>query len=240
MKNLNYGNFIKSSGQCFAERGFEAVLAVNLVGLVLFLLQFFPIVGVTLAIFAFGFLCVGVKKYLIAVSKNKYVPIESIFDEYKICIKAFCLKFATMLISFLWGIIFVIPGIICAINYSMSMFVLAENSQKDAFECMLESKNITKGHRLQILIIYLAYCFVIVACVCIFASIGIAVFSFAGLLNWVAIVLTAVAVLMVLFVFIIPYFELLLANLYLYLKNEHAQSKKVINSRKISPKTQNE
>ena len=46
----------------------------------------------------------------------------------------------------LWSLLFVIPGIIKAISYSMAYFVLADNPELSAKEALDESKRITSGH----------------------------------------------------------------------------------------------
>jgi uncharacterized membrane protein len=74
------------------------------------------------------------------------VQVEQIFNTIKISIKTFCLKVATILIFMLWSIVFIIPGIISALNYSMASFVMAEE-KCSAFESMVKSKKLVNGHR---------------------------------------------------------------------------------------------
>ena len=53
---------------------------------------------------------------------------------------AFKVTFLVGLYTFLWSLLFFIPGIIKALSYSMSMYILAENKGKSARECIAESK----------------------------------------------------------------------------------------------------
>lgn len=230
MKDLKYSVLINKSSEQFAERGFECILSVILVLGSIFLLLLVPVAGVALSVIASSFLCVGIKKYLISVGNNKVIPIENIFLSYKLMVKAFCLKVAYMLLTFLWGIVFIIPGIITALNYSMSSFIMAENENLSSLECMAKSKKMVYGYRTQIFIIYLSYLFVSVVCVCVFAAIGIVIKNFTNAPIWVPVITMAVASLFIFVIFIIPYFELVITNAYLQIKNkqEKTQASQVV------------
>ena len=214
MKDIKYSILLnKASGQ-FGERGFECILGVVICLGVLALLMFFPIIGIALAFFVAPFLCIGLKKYLLSLVKDEYMPVENIFLSYRVAIKAFCLKVAYTLISLLWGIVFIIPGIITALNYSMSSFVMAEDNKLSALECMVKSKKLVNGNRLQIFIIYLSYAFISLAMLSLFMALGIAIKNNTTAPLWLVIGIGIAAVIFVLVIFIIPYFELTLANVY--------------------------
>ena len=76
------------------------------------------------------------------------------FDDFFSAFKVSCL---TGIFTFLWSLLFVIPGIIKAISYSMSMFILAENKGKSAMECINESKAITDGHKMELFLLGLSF-----------------------------------------------------------------------------------
>jgi uncharacterized membrane protein len=70
---------------------------------------------------------------------------------------AFKVTFLVGLFTFLWSLLFVIPGIIKGISYSMSMYVLAENKGKPALECIAESKKMTEGHKMELFVLALSF-----------------------------------------------------------------------------------
>lgn len=221
MKRLNYDIYFNSTTKQFGERGFECMLAVVLGIGTLFLLFLFPVMGIALGIFASCFLCIGIKKYLINIAQGKYAQIESIYSKWRICIKAFCLKVAMVLISFLWAIVFIIPGIVSALNYSMASFIMAEDEDVSSLDAMIKSKKLVYGYRAQIFIVYLSYFFVTLVALCIFGAIGCAMKQFLAVNYWVPIVSMGLAFMFVLIIFIIPYFELGLTNVYLTIKESY-------------------
>lgn len=70
---------------------------------------------------------------------------------------AFKVTFLVGLFTFLWSLLFVIPGIIKGISYSMSFYILAENKGKPALECINESKAMTEGHKMELFILSLSF-----------------------------------------------------------------------------------
>ena len=70
---------------------------------------------------------------------------------------AFKVQFFTGLFTFLWSLLFVIPGIVKGYAYSMSMYVLADNPGKPALECIRESQNITNGHKMDLFVLHLSF-----------------------------------------------------------------------------------
>lgn len=219
MSKLKYNLYLNNTSKTFSNFGFESILAVILSTGSLVLLAFFPVAGLALMAFAYGFLCVGTKDFLLNIAKGTPKPIETIFSKITICVKAFCLKVATMLISLLWTIVFIIPGIVTALNYSMSSFVMADEDLP-ALECMIKSKKLVYGHRGELLILYLSYIFVTMVVLCVCAGLGIAMQTYFALPTWAIISSMIALALFILLVFVIPYFELMFAHIYLVLKNE--------------------
>ena len=182
MKEIKYDILINKTSSQFGERGFECILAVVLVLGTIFLSMFIPVAGIAVAFIVTPFLCVGVKKYLISIANNKILPIETIYLSIKDIVRAFCLKVEYILICFLWGIVFIIPGIVSALNYSLATFVMAENEGMGSLECMARSKKMVEGYRAQIFIIYLSYFFVTLVVLCLFSALGIAIKNFTNFL----------------------------------------------------------
>ena len=70
---------------------------------------------------------------------------------------AFKVTFFVGLFTFLWALLFIIPGIIKSFSYSMSTYILAENKGKPALECINESKAMTNGHKMDLFVLGLSF-----------------------------------------------------------------------------------
>ena len=70
---------------------------------------------------------------------------------------AFKVNFLVGLFTFLWSLLFVIPGIVKSFSYSMALYILAENKGKPALECISESKEMTNGHKMDLFVLGLSF-----------------------------------------------------------------------------------
>lgn len=70
---------------------------------------------------------------------------------------AFKVTFFTGLFTFLWSLLFVIPGIIKAYSYAMAMYILAENPEMPALEAIDKSKEMMNGHKMELFVLYLSF-----------------------------------------------------------------------------------
>ncbi|MDD6060215.1 MAG: DUF975 family protein [Ruminococcus sp.] len=84
---------------------------------------------------------------------------------------AFKVTFFVGLYTFLWSLLLFVPGIIKAISYSMSMYILAENKGKSAHSCIRESMEMTNGYKMDLFILGLSFIGWILLC---FVTLGIA------------------------------------------------------------------
>lgn len=82
----------------------------------------------------------------------------------------------TIKIAF-WSLLFIIPGIIAAINYSLAWFVKADHPELSAFQCIARSCELMDGHRMELISLGLSYCgwyFLIVIILMMWSFISIA------------------------------------------------------------------
>ena len=91
---------------------------------------------------------------LIAGTKPEFEHAFTGFDDFW---SAFKVNFFVSLFTFLWSLLFVIPGIVKGFSYSMAMYILAENKGKPALECISESKDMTEGHKMELFVLGLSF-----------------------------------------------------------------------------------
>lgn len=59
--------------------------------------------------------------------------------------------------TFLWSLLFVIPGIVKAISYSMAYYIKADHPEYDWRQCIDESKRIMNGHKAEYFVLVLSF-----------------------------------------------------------------------------------
>ncbi len=101
------------------------------------------VVMFALPVLAFGFYSMGYK----AVNGYK-IETSTIFDGFRNFGNVFILYLLTTLYTVLWSMLFIIPGIVKAISYSMANFIMAENPDIKPSDAINESKKLMEGRKL--------------------------------------------------------------------------------------------
>lgn len=138
---------------------FVITLIIALIsGLASFVLSLVPVVGpLASAIIVTPAFSLSVYRIYLALTDGNRPGAGDAFCGFDDFWSAFKVTFLVGLFTFLWSLLFVIPGIIKGISYSMSMYVLAENKGKPALECINESKQMTNGHKGELFVLGLSF-----------------------------------------------------------------------------------
>lgn len=122
------------------------------------ILSFIPVIGSLAATIivtpAFG---LSVIRIYLMVTREQKPEVKDAFSGFDDFWSYFKVSFLVSLFTFLWSLLFVIPGIVKAYSYSMSIFILAENKGKSALECINESKAMTNGHKGELFVLNLSF-----------------------------------------------------------------------------------
>ncbi len=155
-----------------------------------------PLVGVIVISIIGSAIPLGIHAFTLKVASGEKPNVGVVLSGFKNILKAWCLNFVTAFFTSLWSMLFVIPGIIKAISYSMAMYVLAENPEIGVMEALKRSKEMTKGNKGKLFVTYLS--FIGWTFVCNF-TMGIG------------------------YLWLIPYMQVTLASIYNQLKGESVQ-----------------
>lgn len=79
---------------------------------------------------------------------------EGFKDDFSGC---FLIGLMTGIFTFLWSLLFVIPGIIKSYSYSMAYYVKADHPDYDWNACIKESMRITNGHKWDLFVLDLSF-----------------------------------------------------------------------------------
>lgn len=110
----------------------------------------------SLLVLPMGFAC---NIAVLEVSRSKQVPpVESLFTVYRDnFLKAFLVPFLTALFVGLWSLLFLIPGIIMAYAYSMSVFIANDHPELSAMDAIRKSRELMQGHKWDLFVLDLSF-----------------------------------------------------------------------------------
>jgi len=110
-------------------------------------IQIIPVAGAIIAILISGAMILGFNTFILAVAKNEEASISQVFDGFKhfgVALGAYLLQ---ILFVLLWSLLLIIPGIIAALSYSMTFYILVENENMGSLEAIKSSKEMMVGYK---------------------------------------------------------------------------------------------
>ena len=169
--------------------------AIGIVGGLLSLI--FPLLGTISMYVALPPLMIGFYMVFLNGTYGEQPKASTLFEGYKkeYLGKSILLYFLVVIFTCLWMLLLIVPGIIMAIAYSMSWYILAENPDMTAMEAIKESKRIMKGHKMDFFVLGLSF---ILWILLVYVTLGIAA------------------------IYVIPYMQLTITNFYHNIKAQDA------------------
>ena len=135
-----------------ARESLKGVWGLTIGALIVYILVFcviglFPVIGTIATYIIVGPMTVGGVRFTLAISRKKRAEIGQLFSGFD--------RFGTHLVAYLlqtifvalWTLLLIIPGIIAALSYSMTYFIIAEDSSISASEAIAKSKKMMKGNK---------------------------------------------------------------------------------------------
>lgn len=104
-----------------------------------------------------GALYMGLAMATVDVDKGKKADVVTLFNGFKDFLKVFLLYLINEIFIFLWSLLFIIPGIIKALSYSMCYFILNDNPDITYDEARKRSVEMMKGNKGKLFRIYLSF-----------------------------------------------------------------------------------
>ena len=100
---------------------------------------------------------IGICSFMLGFLRHKDTHPGHIFDGFGYYFKSLGLIFLIGIFTFLWTLLFIIPGIIAAFSYSQAVYILADNPEKGILQCIRESKEMMRGSKFKIFILNLSF-----------------------------------------------------------------------------------
>ena len=123
-----------------------------------------PMVGLVSLIIG-GPFALGISIFSLALSRNTEARLEQIFQGFNDFGNTLGTYLLMVLIIILWMLLLIIPGIIVAISYSMTFYIIADDRSLGGMEALNKSKKMMNGYKLKFF--YLGLRFFLLALLCI-------------------------------------------------------------------------
>ena len=122
-----------------------------------FLANLIPGVGLAVSVIVTPAFALSTIRIYLMVVRGGTPEVKNCFDGFDDFFSAFKVTLLVGIYTFLWSLLFIIPGIVKGYSYSMAMYVLADNKGKSARECIAESKAMMEGHKMELFVLDLSF-----------------------------------------------------------------------------------
>ncbi len=157
-------------------------------------LSFIPRVGGILAFLFSAPMTLAFARIHLNMTKGEKVELKELLESFNDFGRSVLLNLLIVVFTILWSFLLIVPGIIKAISYSMSFYIMADNQDMDAFEALNESKRMMEGHKWEYFVLIISF-----------------------ILWWLLGAITCGLA----FIYVEPYQNVTLANFYNKIKNEN-------------------
>lgn len=104
-----------------------------------------------------GVLQLGYAQFLLKQHDGKETEFNDLFSQFDRFGDGFAQLFLRDLYTMLWGLLFIIPGIIKSLSYAMTPFIMADNPNLTASQAIEASKEMMDGHKTDLFILGLTF-----------------------------------------------------------------------------------
>jgi len=104
-----------------------------------------------------GPLMLGFYTCYLKMQRNQDVEFEQLFSGFNNFATSLVVYLLMAIYTFLWSLLFIIPGIIKSLSYSMTWFILADNPEMKANEAITRSRVMMDGHKTELFVLYLSF-----------------------------------------------------------------------------------
>ena len=178
----------------------KSQLKGNLGILLLTLILYVVIVGISAVtyvgpIILTGPFLLGLAGTFLLTVRGQKPGVNNLFDGFKQFLGSFVAYLLVGIFTFLWTLLLIVPGIIAALRYSQTFFILKDNPELDGLAAINKSKELMKGHKGEFFVLQLSFIpWFLLGCI----TLGLG------------------------FIYVAPYYSLTIANYYENLKNQSA------------------
>ena len=104
-----------------------------------------------------GAFSLGFSGFFLKRIRGEEIFVKNIFDAFKRFLSSFVLMFFYLFFVCLWGMLFIIPGIIKSFSYCMAFYIMYDNPGIRPLDAIRKSKIMMKGYKGKLFMLYLSF-----------------------------------------------------------------------------------
>lgn len=143
----------------FGKIWLMALVALLIDSVIVAVASYIPVVGGFASIILAGPFGIGLALVFMKLARNhNNVDLADVFTSFSNrFVKDFLLGLMIYVFTFLWSLLFIIPGIVKSYAYSMAYYISLDHPEWGWKECIEESMRITNGHKGELFVLDLSF-----------------------------------------------------------------------------------
>ncbi len=145
--------------QIFGNTWLIAVVVAVIQTAISYLVNAIPGIGQIAALLLSGPVAYGVSAMFLKQTRTgEKMDIGDIFNGFREDFSnTFLIGLMTTIFTMLWSLLFIIPGIVKALSYSMAMYIKVDHPDYDWKQCIDESQRMMQGHKGELFVLNLSF-----------------------------------------------------------------------------------
>lgn len=99
----------------------------------------------------------GLAIFSLHLSRGQEAKVAQIFEGFSDFVRAFVAYILMCVFILLWALLLIVPGIIAALGYSQTFYILAEDKSITGPEALKKSKAMMMGHKMKLFLLGLSF-----------------------------------------------------------------------------------
>lgn len=132
------------------------VLVIELMMSLAGIVALIPVIGWVAVIFVAGVLQAGLMLFALNLLKGE-AQFEDGFSLFNEIVRLGGATFMVGLFTFLWSLLFIIPGIVKSFSYSMTIFIMLEDKEISIMDAITKSREMMDGNKFDLFALYLSF-----------------------------------------------------------------------------------
>lgn len=143
----------------------NAIIAFGISAFIVGFPGFFHTSGSLLTLIIGGPFALGGAILSLTIARGQAEKVEMIFEGFQHFTTALVTYLLMVLYVVLWSLLLIVPGIIAALSYSMTFYILADNRDLKPQEALKQSRQLMDGHKMKLFKLCLWFLLLSVLCI---------------------------------------------------------------------------
>lgn len=126
-------------------------------GLIIGFIDLDETVGDLILLIITGLIGFGTVSYYLKVSRNESVTYKELFSKTNMFWQYIAISLLVGIFTALWSLLFIIPGIIAALSYSLVYYIKLDNPELSTMDVIRRSKQMMQGHKWDFFVLSLSF-----------------------------------------------------------------------------------